>query len=469
MRPIYLVVLTLAVALAGCRSVSVSPVSTWTYRPSDVNFANPERGYKYLTYFEHAPFDNAANATMYRLMREQDKLTLHQHVYYLSDFMEGDISQEYLDALDANMQVLRESGCKCILRFAYKHEMEEEDKPFDPSPDWVNRHIEQLQPYLIKNEDVIFCLEAGFIGVWGEWGYTSGYTQLDWPYRCEQLENRWETLDHLLAATPVSRQICLRTPFYKKCYLSYHGQPDIPVSESTAHRPTALGRLAAHNDCFLSADDDFGTYLNDDDREFWKQDTRFTVMGGEICMNCEYSDGDRAVQTMEDYHYTFLNDGTWNDIRDKWEASGHWEEICRRMGYRLVLDETSFKEGKPEGDWVVNVTLHNEGFAAPMNPRAVELVLVQGADTLVFPQNNFYPYMADRQTVDPRFWQPGEPIYLRLTASLPSYVKGEYIVYLNLPDPCPSLHDNPSFSIRIANKNIWNANAGYNRLGTVTF
>ncbi|MCQ2341926.1 MAG: DUF4832 domain-containing protein [Paludibacteraceae bacterium] len=453
----------------SCRSVSVNPTSNWTYQPSDVNFSNPERGYKYLTYFEHAPFNNAANANIYRLLRKTGNITLHQHIYYLSDFMESDISQTYLDALDANMQVLRESGCKCILRFAYKYDDSEASKPYDPTPDWVNRHIEQLKPYLIKNEDVIFCMEAGFIGVWGEWAFTSGYTQIEWPYTPEQIEDRWQTLDNLLAALPASRQVCLRTPYYKKWYLEARKLPVQPIAETTAHQATALARLAAHNDCFLSSGDDWGTFLDNDDREFWKQDTRYTVMGGEICMNCEYSDGDRAVQTMEDYHYTFLNDGTWNDIRTKWESSGHWDDICRRMGYRLVLDKTSFEEGKPDGDWVVNVTLHNEGFAAPMNPRAVELVLVQGTDTLVFPQNRFYPYVADRQPVDPRFWQPNEQIDLHLTAALPESISGEYTVFLNLPDPFPSLHDNPEFSIRIANKGIWESATGYNQLGTVTF
>jgi hypothetical protein len=37
-------------------------------------------------------------------------------------------------------------------------------------------------------------------------------------------------------------------------------------------------------------------------------------------------------------------------------------------------------------------------------------------------------------------------------------------MYLNLPDPKPTLHDNPKFSIRLANSGIWNEATGYNKL-----
>ena len=47
-------------------------------------------------------------------------------------------------------------------------------------------------------------------------------------------------------------------------------------------------------------------------------------------------------------------------------------------------------------------------------------------------------------------------------------MKGDYKVYLNLPDPMPNLHDNPDFSIRLANKDMWEEETGYNYLMTVT-
>ena len=43
-----------------------------------------------------------------------------------------------------------------------------------------------------------------------------------------------------------------------------------------------------------------------------------------------------------------------------------------------------------------------------------------------------------------------------------------YKVYLNRPDPYASLHDNPAYSIRLANNDIWDENTGYNYLTTIT-
>lgn len=39
-------------------------------------------------------------------------------------------------------------------------------------------------------------------------------------------------------------------------------------------------------------------------------------------------------------------------------------------------------------------------------------------------------------------------------------------LYLNLPDPCENLRNNPKFSIRLANEGVWDENTGYNRLYT---
>ena len=41
---------------------------------------------------------------------------------------------------------------------------------------------------------------------------------------------------------------------------------------------------------------------------------------------------------------------------------------------------------------------------------------------------------------------------------------GEYELYLNLPDPEVALYNNPAYSIRLANQDIWDETTGYNKL-----
>ena len=69
---------------------------------------------------------------------------------------------------------------------------------------------------------------------------------------------------------------------------------------------------------------------------------------------------------------------------------------------------------------------------------------------------------------DPRFWE-GCTTYthtetLNLPASLTPGVK--YTVYINLPDESPNLHDDPRYSVRFANREVWSEKTGYNRIAT---
>ena len=103
----------------------------------------------------------------------------------------------------------------------------------------------------------------------------------------------------------------------------------------------------------------------------------------------------------------------------------------------------------------VVLKLNNSGFSAPINPRAVELVLVDGnGKKTVYEQND----------IDPRYWFAGEKITIDRMISIPADATGECTLYLNLPDPKPTLHDNPLFSIRLANENVWDEATGYNKV-----
>ena len=44
---------------------------------------------------------------------------------------------------------------------------------------------------------------------------------------------------------------------------------------------------------------------------------------------------------------------------------------------------------------------------------------------------------------------------------------GDYNVYLNLPDPYKSLSTRPEYSIRLANKEVWEPQTGYNKIHTI--
>ena len=90
-----------------------------------------------------------------------------------------------------------------------------------------------------------------------------------------------------------------------------------------------------------------------------------------------------------------------------------------------------------------------------MNGRAVELVLVDGNG-----KKTVYPF----ENIDPRYWFAGETATVDKVIKLPSDASGKCTLYLNLPDPKETLHDNPYFSIRLANAKVWDESTGYNKI-----
>ena len=435
------------------------PEGTIYFTETDELIANPERGLYVQTYYESDSLENVCSLSSVETVREKAQTTLFLHSYYMKDYISSDISQEYLDRFDQNMNTLREGGAKAILRFSYKHTNGVKAKPWDATPEWALRHIEQLEPYLKKHADVIYCVQAGFIGVWGEWYYTTNYPQD--PYEDEGYATRWPVVERLMQAVPEDRQICFRQPQFKIRYLRTHGMEVATLTETEAYQPTIKARWAGHNDCFVSGPEDVGTYHSDEERAFWAKDTKYTLMGGETCKECQYSVGDNAIKQMEIYHWSYLCNSYHPDIIGSWTRSGHYDEIKRRLGYRFVLDKAFMtQEPKAGAEFKADITLHNCGFAAPANKRDVELIFVSAADAT---KKYIYP-----QTADPRFWMAGEKRIVNLACTLDANMKGEYKVYLNLPDPYASLHNDPRYSIRLANENMWEEATGYNYLTTIT-
>lgn len=433
---------------------------------SEEQMANPERGFYVQKYYTTADLAEVASADVIKASRDKSHITLYLHSYYMADsisgsanYMASDLSPEFLNRLDRNMDVVREAGAKVILRFSYAYHHNNKKKPWDASPEWAKKHIDQIGPYLMKHADVIFCIQAGFIGSWGEWYYTTNYPFN--PAKDEGFNDYWEIAERLMANSPSDRQICFRQPQFKMRYLRTHGMEVAPLTAGEAYQPTIKARWAGHNDCFISSENDVGTYHNDEEREFWAEDTKYTLMGGETCKECEYSGGANAIREMEKYHWSYLCNSYLGEILGSWVSSGHYEIIKKRLGYRIALDKAFLTQEPKAGEqFDAQITLHNSGFAAPANKRGLELIFVSANDP-----SKKYVY---EQTEDPRFWMGGEKRIIDLSCTLDAAMQGEYKLYLNLPDPYPSLHDDPRYSIRLANKDMWEESTGYNYLTTIT-
>lgn len=418
-----------------------------SFTECDDIFPNPERGFYFTQSFKSA---SASLLTASKI--EQNRLqnrTICYLGFYPKKYMDGHIADDFIQMVRNNMQVLRENGAKCIMRFAYSDS--ENEKPWDPTPEVVQMHIADIKPVLQEYSDVIMCLQAGFVGVWGEWYYTENFEFT--PSTPEDHVLRKQVTDAMLEALPTDRSIGLRTPMFKRnMYASSYRDT---LTLATAYNGSDKARVSGFNDCFGASANDLGTFDNDASREYWKRDTRYTLMGGETCGVSSYCECAVTLKDCEDYHWTYLNIEYNRQVHNVWKDGGCWDEIERRLGYRLSFADVYHSTPAAGEDMTVALQIKNSGFAAPMNGRAVELVLVDG---------NGKKTVYELNDVDPRYWFAGRTVNIEKTISIPADASGKCTLYLNLPDPKPTLHDNPRFSIRLANDGIWNDDLGYNKI-----
>jgi len=403
---------------------------------------NPERGFYIARDFTSST--SALKASEVKAQRIEGR-TLWYLGFYLTDFMKGDISQSYLDKIQASFDALRDGGSKCVLRFAYKP-YHKDGEEMDPEVSVVLRHVEQLKPLLKSNEDVIFVLQAGFVGSWGEWYYTSHFGFA--PRTDADYQPRKQLTEALLDALPVSREIELRTPQFKM--RMYGLTVKDTLTSVTAHDGSTKSRLAGHNDCFGASEDDYGTFDNESkDREFWKGDSRYFIMGGETCGVSDYCTCEASLKDMEDYHWTYLNSGYNTDVLNRWKKKGCFDEVVDRLGYRLVMQDLFYSSDFAAGkQCMIALRFYNTGFAAPMNPRDAKLVWISDSG-----QKEEFMLGSD-----PRTWHPGyQVVQSRFT---PSSEKGA--LYLLLSDPL--LPDRPEFCIALANEGVFDTKTGLNKL-----
>ncbi|HTB22508.1 MAG TPA: DUF4832 domain-containing protein [bacterium] len=431
--------LLLLALLAGAGAVQAKSVA---FSPDPSDFSSPERGFS-VTYVCKAPSLQDLVA-----LRTQKHVTLVRQIFCMDPWRTVPLPDSFLQAADAEFAEARAAGVKLVPRFVYNFDQAGPDAPLDR----MQAHIAQLKPLLQRDSDVIAFVQVGFIGRWGEWHDSSN--------GLDNADAHSAVLKALLDALPKDRMLVLRYPRHKMEYLFDRSN----IGADQAHNGSDQARLGFHNDCFLASDDDWGTYSQHDEdtlegqKAWMARETRYVVMSGETCNYCALSaDCANAVNQLARFHYSELGGQYEPKVLARWAQAGCKPQISQRLGYRLRLLQADLPDQVAQGYRLQgSLSLVNDGFAAPYNPRDAELVLraAKGGAELHLPL-----------AADPRDWQPGATITVPFSEAIPSSLAaGYYYVFLNLPDPAPALRRRPEYSIRLANQGVWEAGTGYNWL-----
>jgi uncharacterized protein DUF4832/uncharacterized protein DUF4874 len=446
-------------------------------------------------------------------------LTLVQAYCYLTEYCDGPIPQEKLDLLQTSLDNLRKNGLKAVLRFAYERDMQ---RTAGPDVQRVLQHLDQLEPIVRRNTDVIYVLQAGCIGAWGEWHSSTHIAGDDYAARAAIVKR-------LLKLLPKDRMTQVRVPKYKRLVLE---QPVFDAFEEVtaeiAHSDRPAARIGFHNDGFLAGASDGGTWpegpqfgnVGNPEFDYMTRESAYLPIDGELFWSDQGFDGKakagkgvdgfNAAVRMRLHHYSSfslahsyseregrnfsidrwmstpidpkrlqeskmpISDGYFQDAFGQPVSRTRFEYIRDHLGYRLELQQATFPKQVPRGDKLpVEIELINRGFSTLHVPRPVCVVLI-GSDGKVvefkIPEAN------------PLTWQPFDPQdaecqaiqhKIRAEIDLPAELSPDhYGLGLWLPDAYESLRLDPRYSIRLANRDtLWWTNDddqyGVNLLGTV--
>ncbi len=501
-------------ANASCQFDSVvledlpKPVSqTVSYASSDESFFNPERGYRVGIQLGHSI--NSTNLdtnwtwdTVRGLDAQgQPSQSVVQAYISLQNFKAGGDLSTYITQLRPRFEQLRAYHLKAVIRLWYSWKVtfapvgQSYIEP-DATMDTIRDHIRQLTPFLRDYADVILVVQRGFLGAWGEGTYSTGGADFAGVNIPPTPAQKQEVANLLMQALPTERRVQVR---YVNELRSFIHDP-ATLSDANAYDPAnPASRLALNNDCFMLRRNDAGTFQTDwliknaaddvllqQDRTYLAQLSRYTPIGGEMCQWDLYPAKDElgrydtsatadtptnisnTLAELERYHWSWIagnygpgpatNPNAAGVIIGNWWANwGIRDQIGRRLGYRLTLTQSVAPNIVINDRLQMSFNLTNQGFAAPFNPRLVRLIL-RNTTTL---QEYSYPL-----SVDPRKWQPGSSQTVNVDVTLPLEMRKQtYQVFVNLPDPYPTLSAIPDYAIRLANAGVWEGSTGYNKLG----
>lgn len=417
---------------------------TITYESTDVEFLNPERGFYKFSILT----DNWWN--QYDDVRENGDSLVYGLVV-AEDFRNAPLSGEFLNKMTVGFAAARRNGIKVKFRLAYNYDSEGQDAPLPV----VLNHIQQLKPIWESNKDVMFHMDAGFIGKWGEWhGSSNGL---------ETTENRIAILEAILDALPVDRTVGVRYPHVKREIFNGSQQSDmLKITAANAFDGSNVSRVGHLNDCLWANHHDAGTYVTENwsrerELEYIGGESRYAAHGGESCKKSTFSAGQNAISEMEILHTDYLHNSYHEDVIQSWRDSGDYDEIKRRLGYRYELEQVKLPaEVRPAGLLPLEFEIDNVGFGELFNRRNVEVTLENKTTG---------ERISAVLSVDPRFWAGGETANVSTHLLLPKDLKeGVYTIGLWMPDVEATLRNDSRYAIRFANNAIWDETTGINVL-----
>jgi hypothetical protein len=374
----------------------------------------------------------------------------------------GPLSAAMLSDMETRISAFAGTGVRLMIRFTYNF------GPIGPGAmdapiGVISEQIDQVAPILLRHKDIIFALEAGFIGTWGEWHDSTNGNDTEAAHAAVLNKE----LSYFRGLFP----ILVRTP---GDLLQYTGS----LTPSPA--------LGLHDDYYASNSTDAGTWVNCDKgagfcvpqytadqlRAYGQSVSTTAMFGGEF--GALYPTL-QSCDALDAYSYLYHAQSITLQISPTTVGTELENEGCalsfyNKVGTRIEIEEATI-DGSPAANGQIHLalTLANTGYGRVIRPRPVTLLFVsQGKVVAQYPIS-----LADMDLRQLESSATPVPETFKLNVTLPPTfpTSGEVSAVLLIPDPAPSLTPQPAYALPLNSldqndKAIFDATTGYNLIAT---
>jgi hypothetical protein len=368
----------------------------------------------------------------------------------------GPLSAAMLNDIDTRLGTYAGTGMRLLLRFTYNF------GPIGPTSmdapiDVISTHIDQLAPIVLKHSDLVFALEAGFIGTWGEWHDSTNGN--------DTASAQKVVLDKELSYFGGAFPILVRTP---GALIQYAGSLTPPAGFGLHDDYYASGPTDANtfNPCAPTAGYCLPQYTTSQFETYAAQISASTMFAGEIAENYLPL---QSCSALSAYSYTYHAQSINIHPPDTIPCAF---SFYNKVGTRIEVEKATISGSPaPNGQLSIGVTLVNTGFGRVIRARPATVVFLSDGNVVA-------RIPVALSALDLRQLASGSPAQsqtFQFSVTLPpSFPKTDQVwVALLFPDPAPSLTSQAAYALPLnsvdANHNpVFNPTTGYNVIGSVS-
>lgn len=325
-----------------------------------------------------------------------------QSYFYLTYYRDKDLDETAFKNIREYFDVCRELKLTASVRFAYVYV-----QGYDATQDVVSlqqmlRHMEQLKPLLAEYRDVLFALEGGFMGEWGEqsggcsW-VTNGHAGTIMDAAVAMVpDDLWVVTRYYNVWSQASAESRKRMGFHDDYIVGFSHEWSFAGKWDTAAYKKVQelsGSVLIKGEMPWGGHVPAGSSSNSADLNGWSV-AKYLSKNHYTVLNCYHNNreyggtysmkkwrSEMATAKLLDKHNLNYYPEWFKTADGKSVFKSVFDYLQDFIGYHLVSSDVTVKKAGTKAD--VSFSLTNYGFAAPLALKEIKLVILDSKNNVV--------------------------------------------------------------------------------------